>query len=140
VLRQAGVAFRWDLTQTYPVRDYCVQYRETDYHFVKRLLAEEGIFFHFEPPSRVVEALVDGVAGATLGGIAGAALGAVASAAEVAGSLRLTETVVLSDSAERYPAIQGAVESALGTIVDAAVDAFAGPWHRGICSTSLTLF
>lgn len=28
-------------------RDYCVQYRETDYDFVVRLLEEEGISFHF---------------------------------------------------------------------------------------------
>jgi len=28
---------------------YCVQYQETDYAFVTRLLAEEGIFFFFEP-------------------------------------------------------------------------------------------
>ena len=30
-----------------PVRSYCVQYRETDYAFVSRLLAEEGLGFCF---------------------------------------------------------------------------------------------
>ena len=29
-------------------RDYCVQYRESDYDFVKRLLEEEGVYFYFE--------------------------------------------------------------------------------------------
>jgi type VI secretion system secreted protein VgrG len=33
---------------SYPPRDYCVQYRESDLDFVSRLMAEEGIFFFFE--------------------------------------------------------------------------------------------
>ena len=33
---------------TYNARDYCVQYRETDFNFVSRLLEEEGIFYFFE--------------------------------------------------------------------------------------------
>jgi type VI secretion system secreted protein VgrG len=35
-------------TGTYNTRDYCVQYRETDFNFVSRLLEEEGIFYFFE--------------------------------------------------------------------------------------------
>jgi type VI secretion system secreted protein VgrG len=35
-------------TGTYNPRDYCVQYRETDFNFVSRLLEEEGIFYFFE--------------------------------------------------------------------------------------------
>lgn len=35
------------LEGTYAERDYCVQYRESDYAFIKRLMAEEGIFFYF---------------------------------------------------------------------------------------------
>jgi type VI secretion system secreted protein VgrG len=31
-----------------PEWDYCVQYRETDYNFIARLLEEEGIFYFFE--------------------------------------------------------------------------------------------
>src|SRR5262249_28868732 len=28
-------------------RDYCVQYRETDFNFVSRLMEEEGIYYYF---------------------------------------------------------------------------------------------
>lgn len=33
----------------YPKRDYCVQYGESDFDFVSRLLEEEGIAYYFEP-------------------------------------------------------------------------------------------
>jgi type VI secretion system secreted protein VgrG len=36
------------LKKTYPPRDYCVQYRETDLNFVQRLMEHEGIFYHFD--------------------------------------------------------------------------------------------
>lgn len=32
----------------YKPRDYCVQYRETDFNFVSRLMEQEGIFYFFE--------------------------------------------------------------------------------------------
>ncbi len=35
------------LTGSYAPRNYCVQYRETDFNFVSRLLEEEGIFYWF---------------------------------------------------------------------------------------------
>ncbi len=34
-------------TEDYPVRDYVVQYRETDLNFISRLLEEVGISYHF---------------------------------------------------------------------------------------------
>jgi type VI secretion system secreted protein VgrG len=40
--------YRFQLTGSYDTRDYCVQYRETDFNFVARLLEEEGIFYFFE--------------------------------------------------------------------------------------------
>jgi type VI secretion system secreted protein VgrG len=40
--------FRSALTGTYTARDYCVQYRETAFAFVSRLMEEEGIFYFFE--------------------------------------------------------------------------------------------
>lgn len=33
---------------SYEPREYCVQYRETDFNFVSRLMEEEGIFYFFE--------------------------------------------------------------------------------------------
>jgi type VI secretion system secreted protein VgrG len=32
----------------YHPRDYCVQYRETDFNFASRLMEEEGIYYYFE--------------------------------------------------------------------------------------------
>ncbi len=40
--------FRNELTESYPTREYCVQYNESDFNFVCRLMEEEGIFFYFE--------------------------------------------------------------------------------------------
>ena len=36
-----------ELTGTYRQRVYCVQYRETDFNFVSRLMEEEGMYYHF---------------------------------------------------------------------------------------------
>jgi type VI secretion system secreted protein VgrG len=36
------------LTASYQPREYCVQYRETDFAFVSRLMEEEGIYYYFE--------------------------------------------------------------------------------------------
>ena len=33
---------------SHPSRDYCVQYQETDYDFLCRIWAEEGIYFYFD--------------------------------------------------------------------------------------------
>jgi type VI secretion system secreted protein VgrG len=38
----------YDLEGTYHPRTYCVQYRETDFHFVSRLMEEEGIHYYFK--------------------------------------------------------------------------------------------
>ncbi|PYN25427.1 MAG: type VI secretion system tip protein VgrG, partial [Candidatus Rokuibacteriota bacterium] len=40
--------FEDGLTATYAQREYCVQYRETDFAFVSRLMEEEGIYYYFE--------------------------------------------------------------------------------------------
>ena len=43
-----GLDVKFQLQGTYPERDYCVQYRETDFDFASRLMEEEGIFYFFE--------------------------------------------------------------------------------------------
>lgn len=48
VLTEMGVSHRWALSNSYPKRVCAVQYDETDWEFVTRLLAEEGVFFFFE--------------------------------------------------------------------------------------------
>jgi type VI secretion system secreted protein VgrG len=40
--------FRSDLTKQYTKWDYCVQYRETDFNFLTRLMEDEGISYYFE--------------------------------------------------------------------------------------------
>ena len=40
--------FEFQLRRDYQPREYCVQYRESDFNFVSRLLEEEGIFYFFE--------------------------------------------------------------------------------------------
>ncbi|HBD09961.1 MAG TPA: type VI secretion system tip protein VgrG, partial [Syntrophobacteraceae bacterium] len=40
--------FKRQLQGDYKKRTYCVQYRETDFNFISRLLEEEGIFYYFE--------------------------------------------------------------------------------------------
>ncbi|WP_299004864.1 type VI secretion system tip protein TssI/VgrG [uncultured Shewanella sp.] len=42
------VAFNCDPSLDERLREYCVQYRETDFEFISRLAAEEGLFYHFE--------------------------------------------------------------------------------------------
>ena len=40
--------FKQNLVKTYQPREYCVQYRETDFNFVSRLMEQYGIFYFFE--------------------------------------------------------------------------------------------
>lgn len=40
--------FLSSLSGTYPALEYCVQYRETDFNFVSRLLEREGIAYYFK--------------------------------------------------------------------------------------------
>ena len=51
VFDDAGFSGHWqsqlENEGDYPQREYCVQYRETDFNFVSRLMEEEGIFYSF---------------------------------------------------------------------------------------------
>jgi type VI secretion system secreted protein VgrG len=42
------VDVKFELTDSYRKRDYCVQYRETDFSFISRLLEHEGIHYYFQ--------------------------------------------------------------------------------------------
>ncbi len=42
-----GFPVKWDLDETYEDRDYCAQYRESDFDFASRLMEEEGIWYFF---------------------------------------------------------------------------------------------
>ena len=44
--------FEFRTIGSYRKRDYCVQYRETDYNFVARLAEDEGIYWYFEHSER----------------------------------------------------------------------------------------
>ena len=40
--------YKFSPTQSYPTREYCVQYRETAFNFVSRLMEQYGIFYFFQ--------------------------------------------------------------------------------------------
>lgn len=44
----AGFETAWQVLGEFRPRNYCVQYRETDFDFVSRLMEEEGIYYFFE--------------------------------------------------------------------------------------------
>ncbi len=47
VLKEGQVQHQLALSGSYPPREYCIQYHESDFDFVSRLLEEEGIFYCF---------------------------------------------------------------------------------------------
>jgi type VI secretion system secreted protein VgrG len=47
----SGFPVDFRVAGTYKPRNYCVQYRETDFDFASRLMEEEGIFYFFEHTS-----------------------------------------------------------------------------------------
>ena len=49
VFRAYGLTdFKESLSGSYRTWQYCVQYRETDFNFVSRLMEQEGIYYYFE--------------------------------------------------------------------------------------------
>ncbi|HEY0135551.1 MAG TPA: contractile injection system protein, VgrG/Pvc8 family, partial [Nannocystis sp.] len=57
-LAASGRSLRMELSATVPPREYCVQYRESDYAFASRLMQEEGITYRFEHSTGGPEFLV----------------------------------------------------------------------------------
>ena len=95
VLFEAGIETRTTLTQDHPPRAYCTQYEESDLHFLKRILAEAGIFFTLaEPPfdtplETLIQQIITGLTGS----------------ATPHGASGLFETWSLGDSPIAYPAL-----------------------------------
>ena len=50
ILRQIfdGFEVDYEIQGTFEQRNYCVQYRESDFDFASRLMEEEGMFYYFE--------------------------------------------------------------------------------------------
>jgi len=48
ILDERGIDFQATLTGTYKALEYCVQYRETDFNFISRLMEQFGIFYFFQ--------------------------------------------------------------------------------------------
>lgn len=49
ILDELGITdVKKSLSKTYNPREYCVQYNETDFDFISRLMEEEGIYYYFE--------------------------------------------------------------------------------------------
>jgi type VI secretion system secreted protein VgrG len=48
VLQEARIEARLSLRGGYEAREYCTQYRETDFTFISRLMEWEGLFYFFE--------------------------------------------------------------------------------------------
>ena len=48
VLAELENPIKFELEHDYKPRNYCVQYRETDFDFISRLMEEEGIYYFFE--------------------------------------------------------------------------------------------
>lgn len=44
----ADIHYQWATDRHYPKREFCTQYNETEWQFITRLMAEEGIHFHYQ--------------------------------------------------------------------------------------------
>ncbi len=59
-----GLKVDYNLQGTFEKREYCVQYRETDFNFACRLMEEEGIFYFFKHTKDALEMVVANTAAA----------------------------------------------------------------------------
>lgn len=48
IFAKHGIDIEPKLSGSYPPWEYCVQYRETDFNFVSRLMEQEGIYYYFK--------------------------------------------------------------------------------------------
>ncbi|MFO0555898.1 MAG: type VI secretion system tip protein TssI/VgrG [Polyangiaceae bacterium] len=118
VLAETGIATRWALVRSYAKREYCTQYEETDYDFVRRIMAEAGIYFYFFGGGPVDSAVL--TASAAVGAVsAGAAAlgvsvpGVSGPVADMASPLIPGDSIVGADDALCYPNVAGDDQAAL---------------------------
>lgn len=110
VLAESRIESHFQLRHDYPIREYVTQYEETDYRFIRRLVAESGIFFRYAQGSaRVAEAITQALELAP--GLVGAA------ALTILAKAFTGEKIIFADDASAYPPIDD------GSIVGAAADA-----------------
>jgi type VI secretion system secreted protein VgrG len=123
ILREHGVPHAWSLARAYDKREYVLQYEESDWEFLCRILAEDGIFFTFEHPAtidRFRELFAMGLPSAVGGEIVSLAQGGFDGDALMGAGMRLAqgaaamqvlegqpfgEVMVLADTAASYPRI-----------------------------------
>lgn len=48
ILGELGIPCEWKLEGEHITRDHTVQYQESDYHFISRLMEDEGVYFYFD--------------------------------------------------------------------------------------------
>ena len=61
VLLSAGLtadSFKFNLKSTYPVREYVVQYNESDFNFFSRLLEHAGLFYNFVQHDKLAQLVI----------------------------------------------------------------------------------
>ncbi|MDI1428676.1 type VI secretion system Vgr family protein [Polyangium sorediatum] len=116
VLKEAGIESRFNLQRMYAAREYCTQYEETDYRFLRRLAAESGFFFRYSQRGKAVE---EALAAASAVGVRppGTPLGARERG--VLAELFSGETILFADHAGAYAPIDD------GNPVGTAIAAFA---------------
>ncbi len=145
ILTEAGIACCWQLTRAYPTREYCTQYEETDLAFVKRLLAEAGIYFYFPQGPAVnggallADAAVDAAAAGgsvLLGAVGGQAMGSLlGAAASMVTTLIPGDTVICADDAGCYPPLRGDDGAGLAASTAAAMAPAVGDLVGGVTAS-----
>ncbi|MEZ4444874.1 MAG: contractile injection system protein, VgrG/Pvc8 family [Polyangiaceae bacterium] len=93
VLFAAGIGVRTSLTEELPKRRYCTQYEESDLAFVRRILAEAGLYFALD--GLLEELSIESLVGMVIGGV---------SLPEDIPAIN-PETWVIGDSPIGYPAV-----------------------------------
>ncbi len=94
LLREHQIVYRLRLVGQYAKRQHTVQYRESDFEFLERLLAEVGVFFFFDHPRAAGDAIET--------------------------NLGNSEVLVLCDTAQYYPPVEGTRELAYRPATGAA--------------------